>query len=192
MRSSRSNRMLISMSFSGMSTIGRFGRTSRIAAWNDRPLVLAVEVVDDEEPAALQVFAQALELRAVRMPIAAAGLLQEQPRIVEQRVVRRAPRACCRARLGSASCARPRAGNAPPRADSRSPTTDCTSRASPRSPSRNTRAAPCGTPLAASRPTRAPASLAPELRARGAAGEAREPARAAARAFTRRGPPGSR
>ena len=48
------------------------------------PFVLAVEVVEDEEPAAREVFAQALELLALRQPVTAARLLQEQPRVVEQ------------------------------------------------------------------------------------------------------------
>src|SRR5262245_33122221 len=52
-----------------------------------RPFVLVVEVVEDEEPAARKVFAQALELLALRMPVALARLLQEQPRIVEEVLV---------------------------------------------------------------------------------------------------------
>ncbi len=52
-----------------------------------RPLVLAVEVVDHHEAAAPEVLAQPRGLRAVRMPRAATGLLEDEPRIVEQRVV---------------------------------------------------------------------------------------------------------
>ena len=70
-----------------MSTIGapRQQHGHRVA--NRGPLVLAVEVVEDEEPAAREVFAQALELLALREPVAAARLLQEQPRVVEQVLV---------------------------------------------------------------------------------------------------------
>ena len=79
--------MLCSMSSSGMSTIGRPGSTALIASRNSGPLVLAVEIVDDEKAAALEVFAQPLELLALRKPVALPRLLQEQPRIVEHVVV---------------------------------------------------------------------------------------------------------
>src|SRR5262245_20094185 len=51
------------------------------------PFVLAVEVVEDEKPAARKVFAQALAFLALRQPVAAAGLLQEQPWVVEKILV---------------------------------------------------------------------------------------------------------
>ena len=46
-----------------------------------------MEIVDDEEPAAHEVLAQARGLLAVRVPLASTRLLENDPRVVEQRVV---------------------------------------------------------------------------------------------------------
>src|SRR5690606_9502354 len=54
---------------------------------DDGPLVVAVKIVDDEKAAAQQVLTEPLGLGVRRAPVAAAGLLSEQPRVVEQPIV---------------------------------------------------------------------------------------------------------
>ncbi len=75
------------MSLSGMSTIGRFGSTSRIAAWNDAHSYSPWKSSTTRNPPRSRYSRSRSMLLALRKPIAAARLLQEQPRIVEQRVV---------------------------------------------------------------------------------------------------------
>ncbi len=83
-RSSKSNKMWCSMSLVGDVDDRPPGQHRRHRLANLVPLVLAVEVIEHEEAAAREVLAQTLEPLALRQPVAAARLLQEQPRVIEQ------------------------------------------------------------------------------------------------------------